>query len=68
MATRLNAPVMSIAAASSSRSTQKTPKARRSGMPMIPPKMYSGESAVPVMRSVRRLPFTSAETAPPGLR
>ena len=39
-----------------------------SGMPMMPPKMYSGDSAVPAIRSVRRLPLTSAETAAPGLQ
>ena len=59
---------MSIAAASSSWSTQNTPKARRSGRPMAPPKMYSGDSAVPVMRRVRRLPLISADTEAPGLR
>ena len=67
IATRLNAPCMSSAAASSSASSQNTPKARTSGMPHMPAKMYSGDSTVPVMRRRRSLPLTSAVTWEPGV-
>ena len=67
IATRLKAPCMSSAAASSSASSQNTPKARTSGMPHMPAKMYSGDSTVPVMRRRRSLPLTRAVTLEPGV-
>ncbi len=67
-ATWLNAPPISSAAARAVRSTQNTPKPRASGIPQSPAKMYSGDSAIPVMRTTRWRPLISACTWSPARR
>ena len=64
----LNAPSMLNAAASESRSIQKMPNRLLSGM-ISPGRMeytYSGDSAIPTMRSRRRRPLMVAATLAPG--